>query len=130
LRVRATAFIGVVTFAVTIAAIFVSPAVAGQGTTVASLSGGALAASASTSLAFAMATNPDSASVASPPTLLAALASPPERMIEGQIARGDTLAKSLARHGLSKGAIAQIQREMKGKYDFRRARLVTATASR
>lgn len=119
----ATAVVGVVTFSVTVAATFVSPAVAGQGMTVASLSGGALAASASTSLALALATNPDSASVASPPTVLAALAPPPEHVIEGQIARGDTLAKSLARSGLSKGAIAQIQREMKGKYDFRRAKV-------
>lgn len=127
LRARATTFavavVGVAAFSVTIAAIFVSPAVAGQGATVASLSGGALAASASTSLALALATNPGSANVASPPTLLAALASPTERVVEGQIARGDTLAKSLARQGLSKGAIAQIQREMKGKYDFRRAKV-------
>ncbi len=123
LRVKATAFAtGVVTLLVTVAALFVSPATAGQGTTVAGLSGGALAASASTSLALAFATNPDSARVASPPTLLAALAPPAERVVEGQIARGDTLAKSLARQGLSKGAISQIQREMADKYDFRRAK--------
>jgi len=124
LCVQATAFAaGIVTFSVTVAALFVSPAIAGQGTTVASLSGGALAASASTSLALSFATNPDSSRVASPPTLLAAaLASPAQRVVEGQIKRGDTLAKSLARDGLSKGAISQIQREMAGKYDFRRAK--------
>jgi murein DD-endopeptidase MepM/ murein hydrolase activator NlpD len=88
----------------------------------ASLSGGVLAASASTSLALAQATNPDAARVASPPTLLAALATPNEHVIDGQIAKGDTLAKSLARQGLTKATVSLIQNELKDKYDFRRAK--------
>ncbi|MCX5738626.1 MAG: M23 family metallopeptidase [Proteobacteria bacterium] len=120
-----TTLIGVATILVTVNSLFVLPAIAGQGAAVASLAGGALAASASTSLALALATNPKSksAAVASPPpTLLAALTSPSERVVEGQIARGDTLAKSLSSQGLSKGAVSQIQRELKDKYDFRRAK--------
>jgi murein DD-endopeptidase MepM/ murein hydrolase activator NlpD len=110
---------GVVAISVTVSFSLVSPA---HAQAVASLSGGALAASASTSLALALATNPDAAKVETPPTLLGALATPNERVLEGQISKGDTLAKSLARQGLTKATVSLIQRELKGKYDFRRAK--------
>jgi murein DD-endopeptidase MepM/ murein hydrolase activator NlpD len=116
---RAAVLIGAVAISVTVNFGLVSPAYAQA---VASLSGGALAASASTSLALALATNPDAAKVETPPTLLGALATPNERVIEGQIAKGDTLAKSLAGQGLTKATVSLIQRELKGKYDFRRAK--------
>jgi murein DD-endopeptidase MepM/ murein hydrolase activator NlpD len=118
-----TTLVGAAAMLVAVNSLFVSPAIAGQGAAVTSLAGGALAASASTSLALALATNPKSQDVAPPPpTLLAALASPSERVVEGRIARGDTLAKSLSGQGLSKGAVSMIQRELKDKYDFRRAK--------
>ena len=123
----ATAFAGVAAILVTVSSLFIPPAIAGQGAVVAGLTGGVLAASASTSLALATATNPKSdaksKAVASPPSaLLATIASPSERVVEGRIARGDTLAKSLAGQGLSQGTVSLIQRELKGKYDFRRAK--------
>jgi murein DD-endopeptidase MepM/ murein hydrolase activator NlpD len=124
-RIARDAAVLATAFAISVAvnSIFVSTAVAGQGAVAASLSGGALAASASTSLALALATNPDAAEkVESPPTLVAALATPSERVIEGRIAKGDTLAKSLSRQGLTNATVALIQRELKGKYDFRRAK--------
>lgn len=116
---RAAVWIGAVAISVTVHFGLVSPA---HAQAVASLSGGALAASASTSLALALATNPDAAKVETPPTLLGALATPNERVLEGQIAKGDTLAKSLAGQGLTKATVSLIQRELKGKYDFRRAK--------
>jgi hypothetical protein len=53
-----TTLVGVATILVTVNSLFVLPAIAGQGAAVAGLAGGALAASASTSLALALATNP------------------------------------------------------------------------
>lgn len=120
----ANSLIGALALSVAVSSLHVSPALAIQGGTATSLAGGALAASASTSLAMALATNPEPESVASPPpTLAAALAAPRERLLEGQIERKDTLAKSLSRQGLSKGMVSLIQRELKGKYDFRRAKV-------
>ncbi len=128
-----TSLIGAVAILVTVNSLFVSPAIAGQGTAFASLSGGVFAASASTSVALALATNPKSQQAktqlaksqrveSSSQTLLAALAAPSERVVEGQIARGDTLAKSLSGQGLPKRTVSLIQRELKDKYDFRRAK--------
>jgi murein DD-endopeptidase MepM/ murein hydrolase activator NlpD len=118
----AAALVGVVAISVTVNFNFVSSASAQSA--FASLSGGALAASATTSLALAVATNPNAnaAKVESPPTLMAALATPNEHAIDGSIAKGDTLAKSLARQGLSRATVSLIQSELKDKYDFRRAK--------
>jgi murein DD-endopeptidase MepM/ murein hydrolase activator NlpD len=119
---RLAASIGIVAFSVAATVAFVTPAFARQGS-FPGLTGGALAASASTSLALSLATKPRATSDdATPPSFLAALAPPDERLIEGQIEKGDTLASSLTQHGISRATVSLIQRELKGKYDFRRAK--------
>jgi len=44
-----------------------------------------------------------------------------ETIIEGVLKRGETLAQSLAKQGISVRVVDQIARQMKGHYDFRRA---------
>jgi murein DD-endopeptidase MepM/ murein hydrolase activator NlpD len=53
-------------------------------------------------------------------TQITELASP--RISEGEIGRGQTLARSLARQGVDASVVNQIAREMRGHFDFRRSR--------
>jgi murein DD-endopeptidase MepM/ murein hydrolase activator NlpD len=88
------------------------------------LSGGVLAATASTLAAISPALREGApSSVASmPPALLAALSAPRDVVVEGRLEKGETLAKSLAKHGVTAATATLIQRQMKPKFDFRRAR--------
>jgi murein DD-endopeptidase MepM/ murein hydrolase activator NlpD len=87
------------------------------------LSGGALSASASMLAAISPTLRHDApAADAAPPGLLAALAEPHERVVEGRIETRETLGKALARLGLAPSIASLIQRQLKPKFDFRRTR--------
>lgn len=100
-----------------------APALA-SGPVVAPLSGGVLAATASTLAAIspALRDGAPSSVAGMPPALLAALSAPRDVIIEGRIEKGDTLVKSLSKHGVAAKTAALIQREMRPKFDFRRTR--------
>ena len=88
------------------------------------LSGGVLAATASTLAAIspALRDGAPSSVAGMPPALLAALSAPRDVIIEGRIEKGDTLIKSLSKNGVAAKTAALIQREMRPKFDFRRTR--------
>lgn len=82
------------------------------------LLGGAFAASSVTLAAISPALKP--VDDGTPKGLLADLSTPHEKVIEGRIEKGETLAKAFGRLGLAKSAATLVQNQLKPRFDLRR----------
>lgn len=82
------------------------------------LLGGAFAASSVTLAAISPALRP--VDDGTPKGLLADLSTPHEKVIEGRIEKGETLAKAFGRLGVAKSAATLVQTQLKPRFDFRR----------
>lgn len=91
-----------------------TPSAAAEGV----LLGGAIAASSVTLAAISPALKP--VEDATPRGLLADLSASHEKVIEGRIEKGETLAKAFGRLGIAKASATFVQNQLKPRFDFRR----------
>lgn len=82
------------------------------------LLGGAFAASSVTLAAISPALKP--IDDGTPKGLLADLSTPHDKVIEGRIEKGETLAKAFGRLGVATSTAALVQTQLKPRFDFRR----------